>query len=201
MGISPAGDLTPGPPKNPISAICSAMTATSSVQSLARRMPVNSWLFNSLFRILLRLRYSCAHDPQERPAESSLPASCLAPLVCLSMAAQEATPPAQPETPMVLRVTTREVVLDVIARDKNHNPVGDLTESEFQVFDADKHADKSPKHILSMRVIDPHSETSHAGGHESGFSIRSGATCALSATAHYELAIRPRRTPGFTRCR
>ncbi len=124
-------------------------------------------------------------------------ASCLAPLVCLSMAAQEATPPAQPETPMVLRVTTREVVLDVIARDKNHNPIGDLAESEFQVFDAGKHADKNPKHILSMRVIDPRTDPSNAGGHESGFSIRSGATCALSATPHYEIAIQASPEPGF----
>jgi len=98
---------------------------------------------------------------------------------------------------MVLRVTTREVVLDVIARDKNHNPVSDLAESEFQVFDGGKHADKNPKQILSMRVIDPHSDPTHAGGRESGFSIRSGATCALSATPHYELAIQASPEPGF----
>ena len=97
----------------------------------------------------------------------------------------------------MLHLTTREVVLDVIARDKNHNPVGDLAESDFQVFDVGKHADKNPKHILSMRVIDPHSDPTRAGGRESGFSIRSGATCALSATPHYELAIQASPEPGF----
>ncbi len=98
---------------------------------------------------------------------------------------------------MVLRVTTREVVLDVIARDKNHKPVGDLAENEFQVFDAGKHADKNPKHILSMRIIDPQNDPGHAGGRESGFSIRSGATCALSATPHYQIAIQASPEPGF----
>jgi len=113
------------------------------------------------------------------------------------MAAQDAQPVAPPEAPMVLHITTREVVLDVIARDKNHNPVSDLAENEFQIFDAGKHADKNPKHILSMRVIDPHSVSSHVGEREGGFSIRSGATCALSATPHYELAIQASPEPGF----
>jgi hypothetical protein len=124
-------------------------------------------------------------------------ACCFVPSLCLPMSAQNAPTAAPQEAPLVLRVTTREVVLDVIARDKNHNPVGDLAESEFQVFDVGKHADKNPKHILSMRVIDPHTDASHAGGGESGFSIRSGATCALGATPHYELAIQASPEPGF----
>jgi hypothetical protein len=124
-------------------------------------------------------------------------ASCIVPSLWLPMAAQETAPSAQPETPMVLRVTTREVVLDVIARDKNHRPVSDLTENDFQVLDVCKHADKNPKHILSMRIIDPQTDPIHAGGRDSGFSIRSGATCALSATPHYELAIQASPESGF----
>ena len=125
-------------------------------------------------------------------------ACCLVPSLCLPMAAQEkSAAPRSTRNPHGPPCNHREVVLDVIARDKNHNPVGDLAESEFQVFDAGKHADKNPKHILSMRVIDPHTDPSHAGGHESGFSIRSGATCALGATPHYELAIQASPEPGF----
>jgi len=136
------------------------------------------------------------------PANSACPclliAFCLVPSLCLPMSAQESPPSAPAEVPLVLHITSREVVLDVIARDRNHNPVSDLAESEFQVFDAGKHADKDPKHILSMRVIDPHnSDPSRTGGRESGFSIRSGATCALSATPHYELAIQASPEPGF----
>lgn len=127
----------------------------------------------------------------------SLIVFCLALLSCFPMAAQDAQPNATSDAPMVLRVTTREVVLDVIARDKNHNPIGDLTENEFQVFDVGKHADKNAKHIISMRIIDPHRDSRHVGAAEGGFSIRSGATCAVSATPHYELAIQASPEPGF----
>jgi hypothetical protein len=124
-------------------------------------------------------------------------AACLVPWLCLPMAAQDTPQAAQPDVPLVLHVTTREVVIDVVARDKNHNPVGDLAENEFQVFQAGKNADKNPLHIVSMRVIDPHGATGQTGGHESGFSIRSGATCALSFTPHYELTIPASQEPGF----
>ncbi|MGA2650017.1 MAG: PA14 domain-containing protein [Terracidiphilus sp.] len=113
------------------------------------------------------------------------------------MAAQQAAPTAQPDTPYVFHVTTREVVIDVVARDKRGSPIGDLKESEFQVFQAGKNADKNPLHILSMRLIDPQSDTGQAVGRESGFSIRSGATCALSSTPHYEIAIPAAPEPGF----
>ena len=113
------------------------------------------------------------------------------------MAAQNSTPLAQPDVPLVLKITTREVVIDVVARDKNHNSVGDLAQNEFQVFQAGKNADKNPLHILSMRVIDPHSAASQNGGHESGFSIHSGAVCALNATTHYEFTVPASGEPGF----
>jgi hypothetical protein len=113
------------------------------------------------------------------------------------MAAQETPPPAQLDTPYVLHVTSREVVIDVVARDKNHNPVGDLAEGDFQVFPAGKNADKNPLPILSMRMIDPHRDNGHTGGHESGFSIHSGAICARSFTPHYELTVPASPEPGF----
>jgi len=124
-------------------------------------------------------------------------AACLFASICLPMAAQDASQAGQPDIPLVLKITSREVVVDVIARDKNHNPIGDLAESEFQVFQAGKNADKNPLHILSMRVIDPHSATGLTTGQEGGFSIKSGATCALSATPHYELTVPASAEPGF----
>lgn len=113
------------------------------------------------------------------------------------MAAQETPAPAQPDTPYVFHVTTREVVIDVVARDKNHNPVGDLAEGEFQVFQAGKNADKNPLHILSMKMIDPHTDAGQSVGHESGFSIHSGANCAVNSTPHYELTVPAAQEPGF----
>jgi hypothetical protein len=134
----------------------------------------------------------------ERKRFLFLLAVCLVPSVCLPIAAQETPPTApQPDTPYVLHVTTREVVIDVVARDKNHNPIGDLAQSDFQVFQAGKNADKNPLHILSMKVIDPQSDTGQSVGRESGFSIHSGATCALTFTPHYEIAIAAAPESGF----
>jgi hypothetical protein len=120
-------------------------------------------------------------------------------VVCISMAAvaQDAKQEAPADSGMVLKLQTNEVVLDVVARDKNHNPIGNLAQSEFQVFQAGKNADKNPLHIISMRMIDPHGDTGQTGGNESGFSIHSGAICALSFTPHYELTIPALPGAGF----
>jgi hypothetical protein len=132
---------------------------------------------------------------QSGPRRSLLIAVCVLPMLSSPLAAQ--TPPAPDTTEVgpVLHVTTREVVVDVVARDKNHRPVSDLAANEFQVFDVGKHADKNPKRVISMRMIDPHTDIARKG--EKGFVIRSGATCALSATPHYELAIQASPEPGF----
>ncbi len=122
---------------------------------------------------------------------------CLA-ASCISVWAQDAAPPAPTDAPMVLHISANEVVLDVVARDKNNNSVGDLAESEFDVSEPGRHgADKTPRRILSMRVIDPRKDASRAGANEAGFRISSGATCALNATTHYELAIQASQEPGF----
>src|ERR1700738_2794379 len=81
-----------------------------------------------------------------------LAAVCLVPSI--PVVAQDAAPPAPADVPMILRISAREVVLDVVARDKNHNSVNDLAESDFQAFETGKHADKNPHRILSLRVID-----------------------------------------------
>src|SRR6266700_1831214 len=114
---------------------------------------------------------------------------CFACLISVPICAQDPAPPAATDVPMILRITAREVVLDVVARDKNHAPVNDLAEGDFQVFETGKHADKDPRHILALRVIDPRKDASHAGSTDSGFRISTGAICALNATVHYELAI------------
>jgi hypothetical protein len=122
---------------------------------------------------------------------------CLAGSQLVPASAQEPTASAPIEVPTVLRITTREVVLEVIARDQHHNTVSDLTENEFQVFDVGKHADKNPRRILSVRSIDPHRDDSRLGVADSGFRISTGAICALNATIHYELAVQASPEPGF----
>lgn len=113
-----------------------------------------------------------------------------------ALSAQNAPAPAPEQVPLVLHISAREVVIEVIARDQHHNPVTDLKEEEFQVFDAGKHSDKAPRSILAMRAIDPHRDASRAGANEGGFRISSGAICALNATTHYQLAIQAAPEPG-----
>jgi hypothetical protein len=118
--------------------------------------------------------------------------------LCASgMAAQDAKQEATPDVGVVLKIQTNEVVLDVVARDRRNNPVNDLKQEEFQVFEVGKHADKAPRRILSMRTIDPHKDESRAGRAESGFKISSGAVCALRMVTHYELAIVAAGEPGY----
>jgi len=122
----------------------------------------------------------------------------LAMSLCLPMAAQETPSSAPDEAPMVLKITTREVVIDVVARDWNTNkPVTDLGEKDFQVFELGNRKEKNPHRILYLRAIDPHRDASHAGSADSGFRISSGAICALNSTTHYELAIQASPEPGF----
>ncbi len=143
------------------------------------------------------LRYSVAMPSQY----VRLRQISLAGLFVLSLLPRGASPESQsavmPDVPTVLRINAREVILDVVARDKNNNPVTDLSENEFQVFEAVKHGDSIPRRVLSMRVIDPRKDASHAGAVASGFRISTGAVCALNATTHYELAIPASNEPGF----
>ena len=105
--------------------------------------------------------------------------------------------PAPEESSLVLRLSAREVVLDVVARDHHNNPVTDLAGSDFEVVEMPRHGAKMPKRVLSMRVIDPHKDASRAGATDNGFRISTGAICALNATVHYELAISASPEPGF----
>jgi hypothetical protein len=133
------------------------------------------------------------HFNQWRP-RVVLPAVCLAAFA--SLLAAQAPPPADAQdTPFVLHLNAREAVIEVVATDQHNNPVNDLKEDEFQVFDGGKHADKTPRHMLSMRMIDPHAASGAAN--DNGFHISSGAVCALNATTHYQLAIQAAPGPGY----
>jgi hypothetical protein len=120
-------------------------------------------------------------------------------VVCsgLPVGAQDAKQDVPPDVGVVLKIQTNEVVLDVVARDRRGNPVNDLKQEEFEVFEVGKRADKGPHRILSMRTIDPHRDESRTGRAESGFKISSGAVCALRMVTHYELAIPAAQEPGY----
>ena len=94
-------------------------------------------------------------------------------------------------------MTTREALLDVVARDRHGNPVNDLAASELHVFELGKHGKTTEKRILWMRTIDPHQDESQSETDEDGFRISWGAVCALKATTRYKLAIPVSPEPGY----
>jgi VWFA-related protein len=63
------------------------------------------------------------------------------------------TPPSKQEPPAVLKVTTRLVTVDVVARDRHGNPVRDLTANDFQIAEQIG-SHKSQQQIASFRLLD-----------------------------------------------
>src|SRR6266571_3340111 len=84
-------------------------------------------------------------------------AASLLALLSVTGASQEKNQPQprrpQQEPPAVLKVTTRLVTVDVVARDRHGNPVRDLKPSDFQLTEqAGSH--KTPQQIASFRLLD-----------------------------------------------
>jgi len=94
-------------------------------------------------------------------------------------------------TPYIFRSSTREVVVEVVATDEHHHPVGDLRESDFQIFEVAEHSPKSPRSVSAFHVIDPAVAGDRLDAPSSGFRVTSGGGCAIRTTFHYELAYQP----------
>lgn len=89
----------------------------------------------------------------------------------------------------VLHVSTREVVVDLLARDRHDQPVTNLAAEELQVFELDaKHTDVA-QHITSLRLV-PAQMGEGASASASSLHVQLGSGCAENATAHYELTYR-----------
>lgn len=58
----------------------------------------------------------------------------------------------QQEPPVVLKVTTRLVTVDVVARDRHGNPVRDLKAEDFQLFEQSHR--KAEQRLASFRLLD-----------------------------------------------
>jgi len=116
---------------------------------------------------------------------------------CRPASSQEGAPTRPADSGLVLKIQTNEVVLDVVARDRQNNVVADLKRDELEVFEVDSFSILTPHRILSMRTIDPHRDESRAGIEETGFRISTGAVCALNVLTHYELAIPASPEPGY----
>ena len=95
------------------------------------------------------------------------------------------------EAPYTLRVTTREVVIDLAARNRDNQPVTDLNEPDLQIFEIPEHSQKLPRKITSFHIVDPSVEETNSPASSGGFQIKLGGGCAVSTTFHYRLAFQP----------
>lgn len=101
------------------------------------------------------------------------------------------TPPQSASAPYTFNVTTREVVVDVIAIGGHDRPVLDLNSADLQVFNVAGKTEGPPQPITSLRLVDPSSASGPADTEQTGFHLNIAATCLDRATPHYLLAFHP----------
>lgn len=99
-------------------------------------------------------------------------------------------PPPPPEIPYILHVTTREVLVEVIAVDSRNQPVVDLTPADLQVVERISNSPDVPVSISSLRLIDP-TAADPGSLPGAGFRIAANESCLQRQTVHYEVAYRP----------
>jgi hypothetical protein len=137
----------------------------------------------------------------------AIPAVLLWPLIATVLAAQTQPSdlaPNQNSKPdpalATLRVTTREVLVDLVALDPHNHPVLDLKPDELQVSESaatepkseeqsdDTIASGSVDPITSLSIFDPNNP---ASTRDTGTGFRILASCLERSTVHYLLAFRP----------
>jgi hypothetical protein len=113
----------------------------------------------------------------------------------LTAPAQQAAPKsARPENeaaPYLLRLTTREVLIDVLATDRRDRPVRDLSQERIEISEVNEHGRKTPVEIASFRAVDAALELAQAPPESGGFRLSLGGDCAARATYHYEISFHP----------
>lgn len=120
-------------------------------------------------------------------------ASCLlaAALVC-GQAAPVPSPNAPAgQEPYVFRLTTREVLIDLLATDRRDHSVRDLTQQEIEIVELNGHGKKTPVPIASFRPVDAALEHAPVAPQSGGFRVTLGGDCAARTTFHYAISFRP----------
>lgn len=90
-----------------------------------------------------------------------------------------------------LHVTTREVVVEIVARDHRNHPINDLTQSEFEIFESKHKSNDGPKKISGFRVVDPLLESAPHDNFSKSVVLPLGGRCEIRSTVHYEIAFHP----------
>ncbi len=92
-----------------------------------------------------------------------------------------------PDSGLVLRVNTREVILDLLALDSHDRPILDLARGDLAVSEVVGRKKKIARDITSLRLVDPAAEEQ---SQNTAFMVRP-ISCKVRMTPHYVLAYRP----------
>lgn len=93
--------------------------------------------------------------------------------------------------PAVLRITTREVLVDVVATDDRNHPVRDLSASEIEIVEVKDGGRKDSVAMASFHPADAALEDAQPAPQSGGFRVSLGGDCAARATFHYEISFHP----------
>ncbi|WP_082662230.1 PA14 domain-containing protein [Terracidiphilus gabretensis] len=93
--------------------------------------------------------------------------------------------------PAVLRITTREVLVDVVATDDRNRPIRDLTAQEIEIVELKAGGQKVATGIASFRPTDAALDNAQPAPQSGGFRVSLGGDCAARATFHYEISFHP----------
>jgi hypothetical protein len=99
--------------------------------------------------------------------------------------------PQDDSSPAVLRVTTREVLVDVVATDHRNRTVRDLTKQEIEVVEVSDGGQKVPVTVAAFRAVDAALENAQPAPLSGGFRVAIGGDCAARNTFHYEISFHP----------
>jgi PA14 domain len=105
--------------------------------------------------------------------------------------AQRSTTPQNESEPYLLRLTTREVLVDVVATDRRDHLIRDLSMQEFEVVELKEQGKKRPVGIASFRPVDAALDRPAVAPQSGGFRVSLGGDCAARATFHYAISFRP----------
>ena len=79
----------------------------------------------------------------------------------------------------------------MIARDKGYRPVGDLKETDFQIFEIPSEKEKRQRRLSAFQLIDPAVKTAATPVSSGGYRVALSGGCAAGITVHYRLSFQP----------
>lgn len=106
------------------------------------------------------------------------------------VSSQENSASSKPQAPIaVISVTTREVVVDVVATDHHDHPLLDLRPSDFEVFEIGEGGHRIAQRVTHAQVVRPSLNVDATEPQSSyGLHVALGGGCAERSTAHYQIA-------------